>query len=514
MNHPEIAQQVWRVVIVDDSFEDRQQVRKLLLSGSDRRYQFVECETGAAGVAAVKGTKGTEASSSPPACVLLDFHLPDINAPEVLAALTGADGMTACPVVVLTGSAGLQTGRSVLRAGAQDYVGKDNLSSAGLTRAVENAIERWTMAQELLLSSLAVSRSERALQTLADHLPDLLIRFDRDLHPVFLNAAVEHATGLVRHAMIDATGPRPWIVDGARAQWGEVLKQTFVDGARGAMEFAFETVMGERHFAATLIPEFGIDGTAEFVLVVLHDITEQKVYEQVLSQAGLRKDEFIAMLGHDLRDPLQTITMVAKLLEHSDSSSRMSERIVASTGRMHRMITQVLDVSRLSSGLGLAMQLQRCDVALLIRDLVGDATLSYPDLPILLDAPSVLEADIDADRLTQVFSNLVGNGRAHGAVGQPICIVLASDATSLRLDVSNVSAPIPQDFVNTMFEPFRQRLAVNRRNPGGMGLGLYIASEIVKAHKGTLAYTYDKERVVFTVFIPLATQQGCGLAPP
>lgn len=504
MNDPGIAQQVWRVVIVDDSFEDRQQVRKLLLSGSDRRYQFVECETGAAGVAAVKGT---EASRAPPACVLLDFHLPDINAPEVLAALVGADGMTVCPVVVLTGSAGLRTGRSVLRAGAQDYVGKDNLTSAGLTRAVENAIERWTMAKELLLSSLAVSRSERALQTLADHLPDLLIRFDRDLHPVFLNAAVEHTTGIARQTLMDTSDRRCWLVDGAALQWGDALKRTFADGVRGAMGFPFETILGERHFAATLIPEFGIDGTAEFALVVLHDVTEQKVYEQVLSQAGLRKDEFIAMLGHDLRDPLQTITMVAKLLERSEPSSRMSERIVASTGRMHRMITQVLDVSRLSSGLGLAMQLERCDVALLIRDLVGDATLSYPDARILLEAPSVLEANVDADRLTQVFSNLLSNGRAHGAIDEPICILLESDASRLRMGVSNVSAPIPQAFVSSMFEPFRQRSTFNKRNPGGMGLGLYIANEIVKAHNGTLAYTYDKNRVVFTVFIPLATPQ-------
>lgn len=483
------------MVVVDDSFEDRQQVRKLLLSGSDRRYTFTECATGAAGIKAAK-------EELLPTCVLLDFHLPDLNAPEVLAALSGTDGMTVCPVVVLTGSAGLQTGRSVLRAGAQDYVGKDNLTSAGLTRAIENAVERWNMAQELSLSSLAISRSERALQTLADHLPDLLIRFNRDLRPVFLNAAVEQAIGLTRDALIDNSDPPTWLVDGASSSWGHALSETFNEGLRGAKEFALQTVLGNRHFAATLIPEFGADGHTEFVLVVLHDVTEQKVYEQVLSSAGLRKDEFIAMLGHDLRDPLQTITMVAKLMEHGDSSSRMSERITASTGRMQRMITQVLDVSRLSSGLGLTTQLEPIDIAVLIGDLVEDMTISYPDAIFCLDAPASLIANVDSDRWTQVFSNLVSNARAHGIAGEPILIGIQLVGRDLQMRVSNAAAPIPEEFIGSMFEPFKQRTA-SARNRGGMGLGLYIASQIVRAHGGALTYHYLDGHVNFLVRIPL-----------
>ena len=88
----------WRVVIIDDSLDDRGEIRRLLLRGSmERRYMFAEAPTGAAGVQAVL------AGPAMPDCVVLDFNLPDMDALDVLAALAGADGLPVCPVVVLTG---------------------------------------------------------------------------------------------------------------------------------------------------------------------------------------------------------------------------------------------------------------------------------------------------------------------------------------------------------------------------------------------------------------------------
>ena len=144
----------WRVVVVDDSPDDRAEIRRLLLRGSDWRLVFAEAETGAAGVRAV-----LDADGGPPDCLLLDYNLPDMNAPEVLTALAGPDGLPACPVVVITGSVGHQQSRQVLRAGAQDYVGKNWMTPECLTRAVENAAERWSMTRELRDSEAALRRS-------------------------------------------------------------------------------------------------------------------------------------------------------------------------------------------------------------------------------------------------------------------------------------------------------------------------------------------------------------------
>jgi len=134
---------MWRVVIIEDSPEDRDEIRRLLFQGSDRRYQFVEAETGAAGVSAI-----LDPSNGPPDCVVLDFSLPDTDAIEMLPAVFGPDGQTVCPVVVLTGTADMRLGATVLRAGVQDFIGKSWMTAESLTRAVENAAERWAMVRE------------------------------------------------------------------------------------------------------------------------------------------------------------------------------------------------------------------------------------------------------------------------------------------------------------------------------------------------------------------------------
>ena len=133
----------WRVFIIDDSPDDRAEVRRMLLKGSERQLLFFEAETAHAGIKAVL------VCDPPPDCVVLDYNLPDMEAPEVLAALTGPDGMPMCPVIVLTGGASREDGRRVLRAGAQDYIGKDWTSPQALSRAIENASESWAMGREL-----------------------------------------------------------------------------------------------------------------------------------------------------------------------------------------------------------------------------------------------------------------------------------------------------------------------------------------------------------------------------
>ena len=136
----------WCIAIIDEDLDDRIEIRRMLLNGSDRRIRFVEAGTAEAGIKIVLGM------ANPPDCIVLDYDLPEMEAPEVLAALTGIEGMPVCPVVVLTGSVSPQEGRRVLRAGAQDYIGKDCANPASLVRAIENASESWAMARELRLS--------------------------------------------------------------------------------------------------------------------------------------------------------------------------------------------------------------------------------------------------------------------------------------------------------------------------------------------------------------------------
>lgn len=149
---------MWRVLVIDDSPDDRAEVRRLLLRGSERRYDLTEAETGAAGLRAV-----LEADDVPD-CVVLDYNLPDMDALEVLAALASQDGLTACPIVVLTGGVGHAHSREVLQAGAQDYLGKGWMTPESLTRAVENATERWAMSRAMQDQGAALRQTNEQLQ--------------------------------------------------------------------------------------------------------------------------------------------------------------------------------------------------------------------------------------------------------------------------------------------------------------------------------------------------------------
>jgi chemotaxis family two-component system sensor kinase Cph1 len=210
----------------------------------------------------------------------------------------------------------------------------------------------------------------------------------------------------------------------------------------------------------------------------------------------------LAVLGHDLRDPLQTISMAARLIEHGDPGSRVSQRINSSTGRMDRMITQVLDMSRLHGGLGLGLRLVTCDVAALVRNILEDMAVAHPRFVIHATLPPSLMATADPDRLAQVASNLLSNARHHGAVGKPLSVRLLSVDGFVEFAVSNHAAPIPEASARILFQPLKERSVGNERNPSGLGLGLYIASEIVKGHQGSLRYGHADEQVTFTVRFP------------
>jgi chemotaxis family two-component system sensor kinase Cph1 len=251
-----------------------------------------------------------------------------------------------------------------------------------------------------------------------------------------------------------------------------------------------------------------VRGTAEPWDDTRHQIARRLVAEMYRAcnrrhaELERMRTQLLAVLGHDLRDPLQTITLAARVLEMGADAGPVGKRIQASSNRMQRLIGHVLDLSRLQGGLGLGVHRADVDVALLVRALVEEWRISYPGNPLELVAPSELIAAVDPDRFTQVVSNLVSNARHHGEPNQPIVVSVEGDDARLRFSVRNVGAPIADDLVPDLFKPFKRRREAEATNRSGMGLGLYIANEIVGAHGGTLAYAYEAPAVVFTVETP------------
>jgi signal transduction histidine kinase len=175
---------------------------------------------------------------------------------------------------------------------------------------------------------------------------------------------------------------------------------------------------------------------------------------------------------------------------------------------MQRMIGQVLDMSRIDRGLNLGVGLEPVDMATLVEDLVEEARLAYPTITYALrvEGPAVVRAD--SGRLGQVLSNLLSNARHHGEPNKPIDVSLQVESGQAVVGVANAGAAIPQEVESGLFNPFKRGSLNNPRNRTGMGLGLYIAQQIVREHEGELGYRHEAAhsggRVVFTVRLPLA----------
>jgi light-regulated signal transduction histidine kinase (bacteriophytochrome) len=215
------------------------------------------------------------------------------------------------------------------------------------------------------------------------------------------------------------------------------------------------------------------------------------------------RTQLLAMLGHDLRDPLHSISMAAMVLEQGEQQQKLGRRITASSNRMQRLISQVLDMSRIQGGIGLGLSFQPVDLAWLLADLADEALTAHPALQIELDLPPALAATADADRIVQVIGNLISNARHHGEAGEPIRISLRSDGGRFAIEVRNVGREIDEALAANLFNPFKRSSLNNVRNRGGLGLGLYIAHQIVQAHQGSITYRYEAPHVVFSVEAPL-----------
>ena len=225
-----------------------------------------------------------------------------------------------------------------------------------------------------------------------------------------------------------------------------------------------------------------------------------------LAEVSRARAHLLAMLGHDLRDPLQSIAMAAKALElgASAAGTRMGQRIQSSSSRMSRLIGQVLDASMLQSAGGLQLQFVQVDLARVLEDMLDETRTAYPGLQLEQRLPESLWMDADADRMAQVFGNLVSNARHHGEPGEAVVVTLARQGDEVLFEVRNAAPPIAPELVPSLFSAFSRPQGPNPRNRGGLGLGLHIAEAVVQGHGGTIGYRYEAPQVVFSVRLPVA----------
>ena len=223
------------------------------------------------------------------------------------------------------------------------------------------------------------------------------------------------------------------------------------------------------------------------------------------------KEMFLSILGHDLRNPLNTVLTTVRLMKHRgdlpvETASRL-DRVVSSGVRMERMIQQLLDVARarLTEGIPVVRTAER-DLVPLVAKIIDELQAVYPTRRIGLQSAGPCVAEVDADRLEQVISNLVGNALVHGDPQKPIAVAVMAREGLASIAVHNFGPPIDAVIMPMLFDPFRRgRHAKARGATDGLGLGLYIADQVIRAHGGKIEVESSAEAgTLFEVIFPRA----------
>jgi signal transduction histidine kinase len=263
----------------------------------------------------------------------------------------------------------------------------------------------------------------------------------------------------------------------------------------------------------------------------LNDIDDMTRFNESLDQSlargvasySKRIDEsrqmFLAILSHDLRNPLCSIRMAANLvaLKNKDLATANAVSVInKSTDAMMHLISDLIDFS--SSGLGRAMPLhrERVDMQALCREVIDSYRTTHPGRVLSFHSEGDVNGVWDVGRIRQVISNLIGNALQHGSPKGPVVLSVTSrkapsaapglGSPTVVLSVHNEGPPIPTEFLPTMFDPLKRystQESAAQRTPGSIGLGLYIVREIVAAKGGTISVTSTAEEgTTFTVCIP------------
>jgi two-component system, sensor histidine kinase len=354
-----------RVLIVDDSPEDRESVRRYLREDQEFDYQFLEDSTGLDGLRTCR-TSGID-------CLLLDYDLPDLDGLEFLAELTGGSDRSPVPLVMLTGRGGESAAVQALKRGAHDYLVKGSYSPEVLRRTVEDAIERVSIGRE-------IERQRRELEQL---------------------------------------------------------------------------------------------------------------HEEV-RESDNRKDEFLAMLAHELRNPLAPILNAVQVMklrpDDRAAHGRMCEVVEQQVHHLRRLVDDLLDVSRIARG-KIQLQPRRIDLASVVTLAAENArpsierrrqelTLKLPHVPVSLEA--------DPTRIEQVVVNLLGNASKYTDPGGTIVMEVAREGDGVTISVRDNGIGISAEMLPKVFDLFAQSDQSLERSQGGLGLGLTLVRSLVQLHGGSV----------------------------
>ncbi|MDR7269982.1 PAS domain S-box-containing protein [Pelomonas saccharophila] len=457
-----------RIVIADDNADMRQYLRSLLAP----YFRVEEAADGEEALAAVRRER--------PALLLSDVMMPRLDGFGVLAALRADDALHTLPVILLSARAGEEARIEGLGAGADDYLIKPFTARELLARVsalIELDLARRSGEQQLRLFlaharmfTWEIELPARRL-TVSENAVDVLGASLRNLDEGF---ALVHPD--------DVDEIRASIEAAARDGGGFTLEQRIVRPDNGEVRWLETRAQAMCNEAGEAVRLSGIS----------FDMTERKRMEETLRESDRRKDEFLAMLAHELRNPLAPIRNAAELMLRTTQPGAPQRRAVEIIDRqvqqMTRMVDDLLDVSRVTHG---RIEIEREPVGLrgviaAAVEAVGPAMLERRHrLQVVSDLPLTVRGD--AARLQQCLVNLLSNAAKYTDPGGEIRLELAREGDEAVMRVQDSGVGIAADMLPAVFDLFVQSARTLDRAEGGLGIGLSVVRRLVEMHGGRVA---------------------------
>ncbi|KFN48727.1 sensor histidine kinase [Arenimonas composti] len=335
---------------------------------------------------------------------------------------------------------------------------------------------------------------------LRDHAREILLAIARDLRtPQTREEQSEKSMG---RAPADPAAP-------------ETAAQTHAT-LRAGSAFDIEELASEyRALRASVLRLWADHGGGEALhvedMVRFNEAVDQALAESIQffdAQVERSRNLLLGMLGHDMRGPLQAILMTARTLDAIDAGGAVavaSSRLLRSGERMRVLLDDLVDFNRSNFGLGIAIRPAPADLAVVFSDEVEVQRAAHPGRRFELATSGSTQGTWDAPRLQQLLGNLLENAAKYGDPGSTIRVAVVDDAEGVRFEVANDGPAIATDNLDALFSPLRRGPGAHARGPdGSLGLGLFIAREIARAHGGEIGATSADGETVFSVRLPHA----------
>lgn len=511
------------VLVVDDNPSNRDLAAATL---GDEGYNVVFANDGEAAIAEFERVR--------PQCILLDIQMPGMGGLAACRKIRELAGGSRVAILFVTAQHDVETFDRALAAGGDDFVTKpyrpsdlvvristavrlrrvahENNTLCELIKQQRDDLQRMQLQmcdanEKLLLGTIRAAalaeeadaaraeaaRNEERFRTLVMTSCALLWRASADGRVQFDPATWTRFTGL-------EAGPGEWdLLDAVHPEDRDRVREAWTRAITSLTPYEckhrLRTADGGYAWMLARAAPIPVSGPASEWVGMLTDITDSVRIDEA-------RDRFIGILGHDLRTPLGAILMGAGLLEDlSESQADVVARITRSAHRMEAMIRDVLDFARGRLGGGIPIKSTACDLGVVCTEVVAEIKQAYPGRVVTFEGLGDLRGEWDPDRIEQVLSNVLGNAIQHG-VGA-IHVTSRADGHDVVTTVHNQGVPIPASRIPTLFEPFSAQVCGVTGVRDGLGLGLYIASEIIRAHGGSISVSSRQdEGTSFVIRLP------------